>query len=331
MSVSGNHTYLISRRACLAAPFALACASGAHGSDYPSRQVTLTVPYAAGGTADILARLTAQSLQEKLSRPFVVENKGGASGMIGAAAIAHAPNDGYSLLFTAGGPITIGPNLSKHPSYDASTSFAPIALIGQVPSFLVVNANNPAKTLAELVDAARARPGALKYASPGVGTSVHLMAELFRLESRIEVIHVPYRGGGPAMNDLLGGQVDYMIENAPQLLPQVLSGSLRALAVTSSRRLASAPDVPTFAESGVPGLEVGTWFGLLGPRDLPSDAINVLSQATKQDLQNDASKKRLEGLEVQIDFRNSRDFAAFIEQDSARWKDTILRAHIEPE
>jgi tripartite-type tricarboxylate transporter receptor subunit TctC len=133
------------------------------------------------------------------------------------------------------------------------------------------------------------------------------------------------------MNDLLGGQVDYMIENAPQLLPQVLSGSLRALAVTSSRRLASAPDVPTFAESGVPGLEVGTWFGLLGPRGLPSDAINILLQAIKQDLQNDASKKWLEGLEVQIDFRGSRDFAAFIEQDSARWKDTILRAHIEPE
>ncbi len=274
MMASSNLT-LISRRACLAAPLAIVCGRGARAAGYPSRPVTLIVPYAAGGTADILARVIAQSLQETLSQPFIVET-------IAATAIAHAANDGYSLLFTAGGPITIGPNLSKQSSYNASTGFSPIALIGQVPSFLAVNAQNPIKTLAELAEAAKARPGALKYASPGVGTSVHLMAELFRLEAGIEVIHVPYRGGGPAMNDLLGGQVDYMIENVPQLLPQVLAGSLRALAVTSSHRLASAPDVPTFAESGIPGLEMGTWFGLLGPSRLPPDVIILWSKRPRR-------------------------------------------------
>jgi tripartite-type tricarboxylate transporter receptor subunit TctC len=322
---------MISRRVCLGLPVALAVVSRARASTYPSRQVTLTVPYAAGGTADILARLIAQSLQESLSQPFVIENKGGASGMIGAAAVAHAPSDGYSLLFTAGGPITIGPNLFKNPSYDSSASFTPIAFVGQVPSFLVVSASNPARTLPELIAAARAHPGTLKFASPGVGTSVHLMAELFRLDCEIEVIHVPYRGGGPAMNDLLGGQVDYMIENVPQLLPQVLAGTLRALAVTSSTRLPSAPDVPTFTEAGIQGLQVGTWFGLLGPRDLPADVADGLVKGLLQGLQGPAIKQHLRELEVQIDFRAGGDFAAFIAQDSTRWKDTIRRAKIEAE
>jgi tripartite-type tricarboxylate transporter receptor subunit TctC len=318
----------ISRRACLGIPLLALSAGRGFGNDYPSRQVTLTVPYAAGGTADILARLIAEAFHAKLSQPFIVENKGGASGTIGAAAVARAPNDGYTLLFTAGGPLTIGTNLRKL-SYDALTSFTPIGLIGQVPSFLVVNANSPAKTLAQLVDLARARPNEMKFASAGVGTSVHLMAELFRLQAGIEATHIPYRGGGPAMNDLLGGQVDYMIENAPQLLPHIKAGTLRALAVTSAARLPSAPDVPTFAEAGIKGLELGTWFGLLGPRDIPASAVDVLTRALADMMKDDALKQRLKGLEVQVDLRTGRDFANFINEDNTRWKDTIQRAKIE--
>lgn len=300
-------------------------------ADYPTRQVTIVVPYAAGGTADILGRLVAEEMHGKLSQPFVVENKGGASGVIGASAVARAQSDGYTLLFTAGGPLTIGPNLGRNPTYRADTDFTPIGLVSEVPSLLVVNPNSPIKTVSDLVAAAKAKPGDLKYASPGVGTSVHLLAEFFRLQANIDVIHVPYRGGAPAMNDLIGGQVDYMFENMPQLLPQVKGGTLRALAVTAASRQPASPDTPTLTESGIKGVEVGTWYGLLGPKNLPAPVTAALTKAFEEIVRSESFRKRLAELGAGVDGRVGAEFAKFIAADDARWKETIARAKIEPQ
>ncbi|WP_156918195.1 tripartite tricarboxylate transporter substrate binding protein [Bradyrhizobium sp. Cp5.3] len=299
----------IFRGACLA--LGLLCGSTlALAADYPNRQVTITVPYAAGGTADILARLMADELRARFGQAFIVENKSGAGGMIGAAAVARAANDGYNLLFTAGGPLTIAPNLGKK---------------------LVVNSSSPIRSVGDLVAAAKSKPGSFKFGSPGIGTSVHLLAELFRLQANLDVIHIPYRGGVLTMNDLLGGQVDYMFENLPQLLPQVSGGTLRALAVTSAARQPTVPAVPTLTEAGITGVEVGTWYGLLGPRDLPPPVAAGLTRAFTDTLRSERFRNRLTELGGEVDGRTGAEFARFIADDDARWRETISRAKIEPE
>jgi tripartite-type tricarboxylate transporter receptor subunit TctC len=320
----------ISRRMLLAAPAIMALA-GRRAAAYPVRQATLVVPYAAGGTADIVARLVAQELQQRLGIGVVVENKGGAAGTLGCAAVAKAAPDGATLLFTAGGPLTIGPHLSRNVPYQAATSFTPLALVCQVPSLLVVNAADPAKTTADLVARGRGRPDTLRFGSPGVGTSVHLIAELFRLQAGFAAVHVPYRGGALAMNDLIAGQIDYMFENVPQLLPQVTGGTLRALAVTGSARLASAPAIPTLAESGVGGVEVGTWYGLLGPRGLPEDVAAQLAAGVAAAGQSADFTGRLADQGAQVELRLRSDFAGFMAEDDRRWQDTIARAGIKAE
>jgi tripartite-type tricarboxylate transporter receptor subunit TctC len=319
----------ISRRSLLFAPALLGLTRAAQASNYPDRQVTLVVPYAAGGTADILARMVAEELRAKLRQTFVIENKGGAGGSIGCNFVAKSSNDGQTLLFTAGGPLTIGPNLGKVPLYRTSADFSPIALLCQVPSFLVVNPSNPAKTVQELVTQGRTKNNALRFASPGIGTSVHMIAELFRLQAGFEPIHVPYRGGAPAVNDLLGGQVDFLFENVPQLLPFVTAGSLRALAVTSIARAPSAPQVPTMSEAGIPGIEVGTWFGMLGPHSLPSQVVDILAEAQGDMMADAGFAQRLVDLGANADFRSGTRFAEFILEDDARWRSTIHRAQIE--
>lgn len=273
----------------------------------------------------------ADELRARFGQTFVVENKGGAGGMIGAAAVARAANDGYNLLFTAGGPLTIAPNLGKKGSYRASDDFTPIGLVSEIPSLLVVDSSSPIKSVADLVAAANSKPGSFKFGSPGIGTSVHLLAELFRLQANLDVIHIPYRGGAPAMNDLIGGQVDYMFENLPQLLPQVSGGTLRALAVTSAVRQPTVPAVPTLTEAGIKGVEVGTWYGLLGPRDLPPPVAASLTRAFTDTLKSERFRKRLTELGGEVDGRIGAEFARFIADDDARWRETISRAKIEPE
>jgi tripartite-type tricarboxylate transporter receptor subunit TctC len=319
----------LTRRACLSLALAAGAGRLARAADYPARAVTLIVPYAAGGTADILARIVAEGLGERLGRSFVVENKPGASGTIGCTAVAKAAKDGHTLLFTAGGPLTIGPHLSNAVQYRTASDFTPIGLASQVASFLVVNAASPITSAAGLVSAGKAEPKKLHFASPGVGTSVHLLAELFRLEAGFEATHVPYRGGAPAVNDLLGGHVDFLFENVPQLLPQVTSGVLRALAVTAPARLASAPDVPTLDEAGFKGIGMGTWYGLLGPSGLPADITGLLARTLGDLLADAAVAKRLADLGIASDFRPTTAFAAFIGEDDARWRSTIARAKIE--
>lgn len=318
----------LTRRMVIALP-ALIAAGSAHAATYPVKQATIVVPYAAGGTADILARMIAKELQARLSVTVIIENKGGAAGTIGCAAVAKAASDGATLLFTAGGPLTIGPNLTKTAPYAAARDFTPLALVCDVPSLLVVNASDPAKTAMDLIR--RGKNDALRFGSPGVGTSVHLIAELFRLQVGFEAIHVPYRGGALAMNDLISGQINYMFENAPQLLPQVQGGTLRALAVTSATRLASLPDVPTLKEAGVSGVEVGTWYGLLGPKDLAPPAATLLTDAMTEACRSPALISRLSEQGAQMDLRTGQDFISFISNDDRRWRDTIARANIKVE
>lgn len=319
----------ISRRTAVSLALAGLTTSLARASDYPARPVTLIVPYAAGGTADILARIVAETLGEKLGKTFIVENKPGASGVLGCNTVAKATPDGYTLLFTAGGPLTIGPYLTKTAPYRTEADFTPIMLVTEVPSFLVVNPKSPFQTAADLIAAGKAQPKKLNFASPGVGTSVHLLAEVFRLEAGFEATHVPYRGGAPALNDLISGHVDFLFENVPQLLPQVTAGTVRALAVTASTRLPSAPNVPTLAEVGLKNIGAGTWYGLLGPASLPADISETLAQALRGSFTEPAKIQRLADLSVSSDLRATKDFATFIAQDGARWKSVIERAKIE--
>lgn len=316
------------RRQILAAPAALALAGTATALAYPTRPVTLIVPYAAGGTADILARIVAEDLGPLLGQSVVVENKPGASGTIGCNAVAKADADGHVLLFTAGGPLTVGPHLSRNVPYRTDTDFTPIGLLTEVPSFLVVNDRSRFRTAADLIAEARTKPGTLRFASPGVGTSVHLLAELFRLQAGFEAQHIPYRGGAPAVNDLMGGHVDYLFENVPQLLSQVTGGSLRALGVTAPRRLVSAPEVPTLDEAGIGNVGVGTWYGLLGPAGLPADVAGKLAEALAQAAAAEASRKRLADLAVEAEVVTGARFRQFLTDDSTRWKATIERAKI---
>lgn len=316
------------RRQILAAPAVLALAGAVPALGYPTRPVTLIVPYAAGGTADILARIVAEGLGPLLGQSVVVENKPGASGTIGCHAVAKADADGQTLLFTAGGPLTVGPHLSRSVPYRTDADFTPIGLVTEVPSFLVVNDRSRFRTAAELIAEGRAKPGSLRFASPGVGTSVHLLAELFRLQAGFEAQHIPYRGGAPAVNDLMGGHVDYLFENVPQLLPQVSGRSLRALAVTAPRRLAPAPEVPTLEEAGIANVGVGTWYGLLGPAGLPAEIVDKLAAALAQAVATEASGKRLADLAVEADVVPGQRFRRFLADDSARWQATIERARI---
>ena len=319
----------ITRRTAVSLALAGLAAGVARASDYPARPVTLIVPYAAGGTADILARIVAETLGEKLGKSFVVENKPGASGMLGCNTVAKATPDGYTLLFTAGGPLTIGPYLTKTAQYRTEADFTPITLVTEVPSFLVVNPKSPFQTAADLIAAGKAQPKKLNFASPGVGTSVHLLAEVFRLEAGFEATHVPYRGGAPALNDLISGHVDFLFENVPQLQPQVTAGTVRALAVTSAARLPATPNVPTLTEAGLKNIGAGTWYGLLGPAGLPADISDTLAKALRASLSEPAKIQRLADLSVTSDLRSTKDFATFLAQDGARWKSAIDRAKIE--
>ena len=320
---------MLSRRSVIAGAGAMLLAAAPARAAYPERQITLVVPYAAGGTADTLGRMVAEGMAAALKSTVVVENKGGAGGVIGCAYVAKASNDGYTLLFTAGGPLTIGPNLRKTPPYDTTAAFTPIGLLAQVPSFLVVNPQSPVRSVADLIAASKSGK-ALRYGSPGFGTSVHLLGELFRQKAgNFEAVHVPYRGGAPAMSDLLGGHIDFMFENAPQLLPQITAGALRAIVVTAPKRLSVTPDVPAFAELGIGDIGFGTWYGLLTPPSLP-EPLRERLQAVLQDVaQVPAFNTKLVELGANPDLRVGARFAEFIVQDQMQWRDAIAKGNVE--
>ena len=325
---------MISRRPFLAALSALAAASLSPAAQaqtaWPTKPVRIVVPFPAAGTTDILARALAPELQRVFGQPFVVENKPGAGGNLGSAEVAKAAPDGHTLLMGTVGTHAINPSLYPKMPYDAVKDFAPITLVAGVPNVLVVNPANAQKyginSVQDLARVARANPGKLNVASSGNGTSIHLAAELFKSMTGTFMVHFPYRGSGPALLDLMGGNMDLMFDNLPSSMPHIRSGKLKALAVTSAQRSSALPDVPTVEEVGGPalkGFEASSWFGLLAPAGTPSDVINRLQQETAKALASPALKERLQAQGAIPSGNTPAEFARLIDAESKKWAQVV--------
>ena len=250
--------------------------TAAPAQDYPSRPVKIVVPYPAGGSNDIVARLVAQKLSERSGQNFLVENRGGAGGNVGAEAVAGSEPDGYTLLLTAPPPLTINAALYKNLAFDPARAFAPVALIASVPIVLAVHPSLGAKDVKELIALPRAKPGTINFGSSGIGTTNHLAGELLKSKAGIDIVHVPYKGAAPAMNDLVAGHIPMMFDNIPAVLPQVGAKAINAIAVAGASRAAALPDVATVAEQGIEGFEASAWFGLVAPAKTPAPVLAKL-------------------------------------------------------
>jgi tripartite-type tricarboxylate transporter receptor subunit TctC len=297
---------------------------------WPERPITLIIPAAPGGTTDISARLIADKLSARLGQQVIVENRAGAAGIIGAQALARAKPDGYTLLMGNIGPNAINYALYKTLPYKPA-DFAPVTLVISVPNVLVVNEASSARSVADLLAQARQDPAKVSFGSSGAGQSPHLSAELFKQRAGIPGTHVPYKGAGPAVAALLGQQFTFMIDNLPSSMPYIQSGKLRALAVTSDRRLAELPDVPTMAEAGVKDMVVTAWFGLVAPAGTPRDAIDKLYAATRDVVRSPDISDRFKAMGGQAGGNTPAEFAAFIDQERARWKQIVDTAGLAQE
>jgi len=295
---------------------------------YPSRPITLVVPYPPGGTTDIVARLVAPKIAEQLGQSIVIENKGGAGGTIGAGFVTKSAADGYTLLLGTPPDQVTAQFLTKQISYDPAKDFAPISLLVRGPNVLVVNPNVPAKTLAEFVALAKQQPGKLNFASAGKGNTSHLSGELFKVRAGIDITHVPYRGNAPASQDLLAGHVQALFEAPAASLGNIREGRARPLAVTSAQRLKTLPDVPTFAEAGVQGVEVYTWFSILAPAKTPPEIIAQLNKATSAALADAGIRARLEEMSFEVVGGAPDVLGKFITAERVKWEKVIKDAGI---
>ena len=309
---------------------ALVCGPGWAQNDYPTRPVKVIVPSPPGGGTDILARVLAQHLSKALGQPFFVENKAGAGNMIGIEFVAHAPADGYTVLVV---PSTLALNsvLYKKVPYDPVRDFAPVTLAATAPNVLVVNPALPAKSLAEFIALAKAKPGALSYGTPGIGTSPHLSMELLKSMAGIDLQHVPYRGTAAAVTDVIGGQIAVTFANALTAKPQVDAGRVRALAVSGPKRIEALPAVPPVAEAGVPGYEAMQWYGLVVPAGTPAPVIGRLNAEAVKALQSDEMKEKLALDGAQPVGSTPTEFAALIRSELEKWTRVARAARIEPQ
>ena len=298
-------------------------ASGALAQAWPSKPVTMIVPFPPGGSTDMIARSVVPKLQDKLGGTFIVDNKPGAGGAVGAVAANNAKPDGYTIFVSSLGPFVIGPHLLKNMGYDPIKDFDYITVAVQAPNILAVRADSPYKSLADVLKYLKANPDKMTFASAGNGTSDHLTAELFWQETATKAIHVPYKGGSPAMTDLLGGQVDATFMNINTGLPQVKAGKLRALAITSSRRSPLLPDVPTMEELGFKGVTVYSWQAFAAPKGLPADVKARFREAVIAGLNDPAVKPKLLELGFEIVGNTPEQFTAFQAAEFARWKKVI--------
>ena len=301
-----------------AAGLLLAC-SGVAAAAYPDKPVRLIVPYAAGGSTDSTARLVAKGLAERLGQSFIVENRAGAGGMIGQDVVAKAPADGYVLLFSAAGPLTVTPHAYSKLPYDAIGSFTPVKLVAQSPLVLVANPKRGLASVQDLVQAARAKPGNLTYASFGNGSAAHLAGELFKSIEKVDIVHVPYKGSAPGLVDVISGQVDVMFDVLVSALPHVQSGRLDPLAITLGERSKLMPEVPTMQEAGVQGFEAGTWFALLGPKDLPADVVASLSDALDSLIETPEFQEAVVAQGAEVAGGSPESFDRFFRAEYDKW------------
>ena len=321
--------YRLTRRHFLAASAALAAAPWAQAQTaWPDKPVRIVVPFAPGGTTDILARVIAPELSKAFGQSFVVDNKGGAGGNIGAEIVAKSPGDGYTLLMGTVGTHGINKSLYGKLPYDPQKDFAPITLVAGVPNVMVMNARRAQElgiaTVPDFIRYAKANPGRLNMASSGNGTSIHLAGELFKSRTGVFMTHIPYRGSGPALKDLLGGAVDVMFDNLPSAMPHIKSGGLKAFAVTSGVRSGALPDLPTVAEAGpLPGFEASSWFGLLAPAGTPADVVSRLQQETAKALAQPAVKERLLSQGAIPGGNTPAEFARLIDAEITKWAGVV--------
>jgi tripartite-type tricarboxylate transporter receptor subunit TctC len=296
---------------------------------YPTRNVNIVVPYPAGGVADLLPRLVGEKLSQKWGKPVIIENRAGASGNIGMAYVAQQPADGYTFALAPTGNLTVNPTLFKNLPFDTAKDFTPVTLLANVPNVLVVHPSVPVKTFQEFVAYAKANPGKLAFASPGPGSGAHLAGELLKLDAGIDMLHVPYKGLAPAVTDLMGGQVQLMFAGVSTVIQQVKAGKLRALAVAGPHRLDALPDVPTVAESGYPGFDVTSWYGIVARTGTPPAIIHKVQADMAEALRQPDILKKLadQGLEPVGD--TPEQFGAVIRAESRKWGDIVKKANIQ--
>ena len=315
------------RRAVLALAIGLAAGAASAQGTYPDRPVRVVVPFAAGGTTDIFARLLGERLSQALGQQFVIENRGGAGGNIGADAVAKADPDGYTLVMGTVGTHAINASLYAKMPYDALGDFAPVAYVAGVPNLMVVNPKNvKAANVQDFIAEAKGAARRFNMASSGNGTSIHLSGELFKQITGVEMPHVPYRGSGPAVNDLIGGQVDVMFDNLPSSIEHAKAGTLRPLAVTSAQRSPAIPNVPTLAESGLPGFEATSWFALFAPKGTPAAIVAKLNQEVRKALETPELQKRFAELGGEIRPMSPDELAAYVRSEHDKWAKVVKSA-----
>jgi tripartite-type tricarboxylate transporter receptor subunit TctC len=297
----------------------------ASAADYPARPVTLVVAFPPGGASDVLARILGRKLEQVLAQPFVIDNRPGAGGNVAAEAVAHAAPDGYTLLAGNNAILATNAALYKRINFDAVADFAPIGLIGSQANILVVNPALPVKSMAELIALARANPGKLNFASSGHGLAAHLAGELFKAEAKIDIVHVPYKGAAPALQDVIAGHVQMMFATASSVVPHIRDGKVRALAVATLERTAVLPDIPTIDELGIKNFDATTWHGLVAPVRTPREVIAMLNRALAATLSDPSVKKSLGDLGVDIIGGTPEAFAAYIQSEISKWA-AIIKA-----
>jgi len=315
--------FLRSLFACTSAVVLAALSPVAAAQNYPTKPIRLVVPFPAGGTTDILARAAAQKLSEALGQQVVVDNRPGAGGNIGADIVAKSAPDGYTLLMGTVGTHAINPSLYTKMPYDHFKDFVPVVLVAGVPNVLVVTPSLPVNSVQDLIKLAKDKPGQINFASSGSGTSIHLSGELFKTMTGVEMTHVPYKGSSPALTDLMGGQVQLMFDNLPSALPQIRGGKLRALAVTSTKRAPALPDVPTMAESGLPGFEASSWFGVLAPAGTPPAVVTRINTEINKWLQSPEAREQLLGQGAEAAGGSPQQFVAHIRAETEKWAKVV--------
>lgn len=299
----------------------------AAAEDFPSRPIRLIVPFPPGGPNDIIARVVGLRMSEIAGQPVIVDNRGGQAGVLGTDAVAKAAPDGYTIAITSQSSLAISPSMEKI-AYDPQKDLAPVTLVAEVPEMLVVATSVPARNMAELVALAKAQPGKLNFASAGVGGLPHLAGELFKLTAKIDIVHVPYRGAAPAVNDLLGQQVQMTFLDLPVILPQIKAGTLRPIALGAKERSALAPDVPTTAEVGMPDLLILNWYGMVAPAKTPPEIIARLNGLAREAMSDPAVKQKLAAQGLTLAPDTPDEFRAFIASETQKWAKVIKDAGV---